>query len=182
MNKVSLILFVLTIITVALLGYFFSKNKDLLSRSDNNIKVNREISTLPSSSPSEATSSPVASPPNLNPAQVQTVIRDLVNAKNYHGLKTYMTSPAVLVTLASSDCCGNLTPEDAASQIAYLNSGVPFEFNQEASQVKTLKARNSKLSKLFIGASTKNQMVVSFGLSEKGLIEEIEMAASYELY
>lgn len=182
MNKVSLILFVITIITVALLGYFFSKNRDLLNQTDKSVKVDREISTIPSSSPSEATSSPVSSPPNLNPAQVQTVIRNLVNAKNYQGLKTYMTSPTVLVTLASSDCCGNLTPEEVASQIAYLNSGVPFEFNQEASQIKALKARNSKLSKLFIGVSTRNQMVVSFGLSEKGLIEEIEMAASYELY
>lgn len=182
MNKVRFIFFILIIATASLLTYFFSKNKDLLNKTDTTVNSSREVTALPTSSPSEASSSPVASPPNLNPQQVQTVIRNLVNSKNYKGLQPYMATPAVLVTLASSDCCGNLTPEETTTQMAYLNSGVPFEFNQESSQVKSLKSQNIKLSAYFVGISTKNQIVVSFKLNQKGQIEEVEMAASYELY
>lgn len=182
MNKISLLLLVLILISVALLGYFFSKNRELLNQTENPVNIDRQISTLPSSSPNEATSSPVASPPNLNPSQVQTLIRNLVNSKNYQGLEPHMKSPTVLVSLASSDCCGNLTPEETSSQMAYLNNGVPYEFNQDSLQIKQIKSENPRLNNFFMGISNKNEMVVSFKINQKGQIEEVEMAASYELY
>lgn len=169
------------IITVALLGYFFSKNKDLLYPTAKQPAFNREILT-PSRSPREATSSPVASPPNLNQPQVQTVIRNLMNAKNYKGLIPYMKTPTVQVIIISSDCCGELSTADAAMQMGYLNDGIPFEFNQDSDSVKKVKEKNPAFNNYFVGISTKNEQVVAFKLNSSAQIEEIQMAASYKLY
>lgn len=181
MNKLTAVLLAILIITVALLAYFFSKNKDLLYPTSKQPTFNREIS-VPSASPLEATSSPVASPPNLNQSQVQTVIRNLVNAKNYKGLIPYIKTPTVQLTLTSSDCCGELSVEDAVTQMGYLNNGVPFEFNQEADLARKVKERNPIFNSYFIGVSTINEQAVAFKLNSNAQIEEIQMAASYKLY
>ncbi|GEM_PF-5882610 len=184
MNKLTVILLTIIIITVTTLGFFFSKSKALLYDNQNTEKFDREVSVFPSSSPKDLSSSPSAapSPPNLNKAQLETVIRNQINAKNYISLTNYMKTPSVEVTLMSTDCCGSLSPEETATQMGYINNGVPFEFNQNSPEVTNVKKSNAKFNGYFLGVSTKNEQIIGFSINNSNQIEKIEMSQSYKLY
>ena len=180
MKNLVIILTVLVIILLGVAGYFIYHNQIVI----------KQLTKGASPSPAPATSQPQAttqaSPtstlsPLLTLATTQNAIKTNINAKNYQGLTAYMTDP-VNVILQASECCGPKTPAEAIDQMSYINTGVPFDFDQENSTIKNLKAKNPQLADKFIGISKGSEYLVSFGINSENKISDILMSVSWKLF
>jgi hypothetical protein len=133
--------------------------------------------------PSPLSSSPTTSPSPKNTTQdIQQNIQDAINSKNYQGLVGYMQKPKVNFIIMSSSCCEPKTPDEAAAQLDYVKDGPPFDFNQNTTLVKNLKAKNTRLTNAYIGLSKTNENLVAFTLDSNSLITQIEVSVSFKLY
>ena len=92
-----------------------------------------------------------------------------------------MTNP-VHVILEATECCGEITPQEAADNMDYINDGIPFDFNQNSEIIKTLKEKNPQLANLFIGVSQNKEHMIAFGINAQNKIDYILMAVTWKLY
>lgn len=171
-------LIVLILLLTTALGFFIFNNQKLIS----------SLKTPAATAPQESTiaaapqSTPLPSPsPTSTLIATQNAIKTAVAAKNYQNLTPYMQNPYVNFTLMSTDCCQPQTPQEASTQLSYIDSGVPFDFNQNSDVVKNVKAKKPALAGFYIGVSTSGEETAAFKI-ENNKITAIELAISYKLY
>ena len=182
MNKTIIAALVIIILILAGgLGYFIFQNQTLLSQ--------KTASPTPSSTiyyePPREIPSPIPSndaTPKITLKQLQENIQASVNSKNYQALATYMKQPKVNFSLMSTECCEPQTPDKAAGQMSYIESGIPLDFNQEADLIKTLKSKNPQLTQTFIGISKSGEQLAAFTINSDNKITAIQLSVCYNLY
>lgn len=182
MNKLLLALLVIIIlILTAVSGYFIFQNQKL-------IKILGQASPSPfaSQSPSIITGSPLSSPiispsPTISKTSLEENIKDATNSGNTAALATFMTNP-VSVIIQASECCGPKTPDEAVSQLSYINQGKPFDFNQNSPAITNIKAKNPELAGKFVGVSQFGEQLVAFGINTQSKISDIRMSISWKLF
>lgn len=184
MNKTVLTLLG-SIIAILLLvsGYFIYQNQKLagklLSPSPVATTVTQTIGQV-QNSPQPPPSPSASSKRTLK--EVQQNIEAAVNSKNYQALVGYIQTPRVNFIIMSSSCCEPQTPDEAATQLAYVKDGTPFDFNQNTTLVKNLKSNNVRLTNAYIGISQTNEQLVGFTLDTDNQIMQIEVSVSHKLY
>ncbi len=129
-------------------------------------------STLPSTSPS----------PSRTLKDIQETVQSAVNSKNYQALVGYMQKQKVNFIIMSSSCCEPQTPDDAAVKLDYAKDGTPFDFNQNTTLIKSLKAKNDRLANAYIGLSQNKEHLVAFTIDANNQITQIEVSVSYKFY
>ncbi len=93
-----------------------------------------------------------------------------------------MTKPKVNFIIMSSSCCEPKTTQEAVDSLSYINEGIPFDFNQNTTLVKTLKSKNDRLTNAYIGLSKTKEHLVAFTINDKNQISQAEVSISYKLY
>ncbi len=115
--------------------------------------------------------------------EVKTNIQDAVKSGNVAALEGYMASP-VKVILAASEGLGDRTPEQAVTDMKYLNSGTdPWDFSlpeTTLSQWQTGPYKQYFPSNAVVGKSA-NGYVVSFSFNGDGKISAIFMTSDDNL-
>jgi len=178
-RNLVIILIALVSVLLAGAGYLIFQNQQLIGKLTKQTTTPSPTATEP---PTPPQLSPTQSPsPAFSLALTQNAIKTNINAKNYQGLTAYMTNP-VNVILQASECCGPKTPAEAIDQMSYINTGVPFDFDQQLSTIKNLKAKNPQLSDKFIGISMGSEYLVSFGINSENKISDILMSVSWKLF
>jgi hypothetical protein len=119
--------------------------------------------------------------PTASPSAAQSQIKAALTSKNYAALESYMNENVSFI-LYASECCGEITATEAASQLSYLDSATaPWDFDQNnpiITKVKTQYA--SEYGSLFIGIAS-NEYLAAFGFGENGKINIIKLAVTYKL-
>lgn len=120
--------------------------------------------------------------PTVNDA-LKTTIRDAVSAKNYAALSPHLAA-SVNVVYAASEKGGNVTPAQAITDMAYLNSATaPWDFALPTTTIDDYRAgfyTSYFPSNVYVGRSA-DDMVVSFGFDSCAKINMIFIAASADL-
>lgn len=179
MKNLIIILTVLVIILLGVAGYLIYQNQIVIKQLTKQASPSPITTSQPQATP-QLTQTPTPSP-LLTQALTQNAIKTNINAKNYEGLATYMTNP-VSVILQASECCGPKTPAEAIDQMSYINSGIPFDFDQESPTIKNLKVKNSQLADKFIGISKGSEYLISFEIDDDSKIFGILMSVSWKLF
>lgn len=164
---------------VAALGYFILQNQKLIS----NLSQDKQL-TSPGTNVTESSPSTLPSPspsPTLTKQQLESNIQDAINSKNFAALETYMTTPKVNFIIMSTECCQPQTPEEAISQLNYIESGIPLNFDQNNSTIKNLKSKNERLKNAYLGISNQKEHLVAF-TTDSGKISAVEVSISWKLY
>lgn len=177
------LLIVLVIILVFLLAgaaYLIFQNQKIIRQFENPSPSPVSTPLIPSTVNPSTPVSP-SQVPILTLALTQNAIKTNINAKNYQGLIPYMTNP-VSVTLQATECCGPKTPQEAISQLSYLDEGIPFNFDQESDVIKNLKSKNPELANRFLGISINKEHLVAFTINSENKISEVRMAVSWKLF
>jgi hypothetical protein len=173
------LLLIITVVLIAGLGYFVFQNQRLIKTLSG--QSPSPASQVQAQSP-EAEISPASSPsPQLTLAAVQNTIKTSIASKNFQALIPYM-EPEVNFTLMSSECCPPMTAQEAASQMTYIEEGIPMDFNQNSEIVSVLKEKNPQLTGTFIGVSTSTEHSAAFTINAKNVIEAIQLSVSWKLY
>jgi len=183
-NKyVQIAIIILLTAAVAGAGYLIYQNQKLIKQVGN--QVNTSVPTNTSSLDDEN----ISPQPSINPSPqllnleiTQNAIKTNINAQNYEGLISYMTSPTISVILQASECCGPQTQSEAISQLTYINEGLPLNFNQDSDIIKNLKAKNPELSQKYIGISIPKEHLVAFGINSENKIADIRLSVSWKLF
>lgn len=113
---------------------------------------------------------------------VEKQIEDSINTKNYQAIKTYMTLPRVNFSLMSTECCEPMTPDEALTQLDYIEDGLPLNFDQQNATIQNLETKNPQLTNTFIGLSTGGEHLAAFTLDGNNKISAIQLSVSYKLY
>jgi hypothetical protein len=107
-------------------------------------------------------------------------IRDAVSSKNLAALASYMTDP-VTVILAASEGLGPRTPDQAVTDMEYINMGTaPWDFNLPAATIATYEAGFYKDyfdNNTVVGKSA-NKYVVSVDFDDCAKINKVFMTGS----
>ncbi len=181
MNKtLTTLLVVIVLILVAGGGYLIFQNQKLIKQLSKQEPSPSQASLATSPQPS-IVSSPSPSP-KLTLKNIQDNIQAAINSKNYQALVGYMQKPTVNFIIMSSSCCEPATPDEAATKLDYVKDGVPFDFNQNTTLVKTLKSKNERLTNAYIGIGQTKEQLVAFTLDSNNQITQIEVSISYKLY
>lgn len=117
-------------------------------------------------------------------AELKENIAAAITSKNTAALEGYMADK-VNVVFAASEKGGDVTPEQAVTDMDYLNSNAtaPWDFNLPAATLNGFKAGFYKQyfeGVTYVGQSA-NKYVVSFGFDVCGKINRIFVSASAEL-
>lgn len=169
----------LLLILIAISGFLALQNQKLLNQLAKQSPSPTPQTTQQSPSILESLS-PLPSP-KTTLKDLQENIEAAINSKNLDALSTYMTNP-VMVILQATECCGPQTPDEAVTQMAYIESGISFDFNQTLDLVKNLKSKNPELAGKFIGISKGGEQLIAFGLNDQNRIIDIRMSISYKLF
>jgi hypothetical protein len=158
----------------------------LLFQKQNMIRQTTSTSPSPISTPASLTASPsvpvTPSPaPILTLSLTQNAIKTNINAKNFQGLIPYMTNQ-VSVILQATECCGPQTPDEAVTQMSYIDEGIPSDFDQNSELVKNLKSKNPELVGKFIGVSINKEHLAAFTINSENKISEVLMSVSWKLF
>ena len=166
------------VILAATVGFLILQNQKLISKLSQ---------ASPSPSPQEtiqkAQESPQStpSPKAMALSELQENIEASVNSKNTQAMASYMTNP-VHVILQATECCGEQTPNEAVSQVSYVEPGIPFNFDQGNETIKSLKAKNPELAGTFIGISQNMEHLVAFTVNNQNKISQVRFAVSWKLF
>lgn len=181
MNKtITILLAVIILILIGTGGYLTFQNQKLVKQLSG--VGTSPSSSLPETSPSPSTLPSPISTPKHTLIDIQENIEAAINSKNYQALIGYMQKPKVNFIIMSSSCCEPTTPDDAVVKLDYIKDGVPFVFDQNTTLVKTLKAKNERLTNAYIGLSGSKDYLVAYTLDSNNLISQIEVSVSYKLY
>lgn len=82
----------------------------------------------------------------------------------------------------STECCGEITVEEAINQLDYIKGAEPFNFNQQDPLISNLKAKNERLKEAFVGISKGGEQLAAFTIDSQNKIWQIELSVSHKLY
>lgn len=94
----------------------------------------------------------------------------------------YMTTPTITFIIMSTECCQPQTPQEAITQLSYIEEGIPMDFNQENETIKNLKAKNSRLTDAYVGISQSKEHLIAFTIDQQNKISAVEVSVSWQLY
>lgn len=169
----------MVIIIALTFGYLLWQNQkliNLLSGASPSPSAQETSQKTPIASPE-----PSALPPPMTLASLQENIEAAVNSRNTQAMVSYMTNP-VHVILQATECCGEMTPDEAIAQASYVEPGVPFNFDQEDATIKNLKLKNPELANTFIGISKNMEHLVAFTINNQNKIAQIRFSVSWKLF
>ena len=175
-------LIAIIILLIASVGYFIYQNQKILKdlsgqkQSQQTPQATTQVSSKPAPSPTPLPS------PSFTLLGTQSAIKSHLNSKDYKGLIPYMTSPAVDFSLMSTECCPEQSQQEAATQMSYIENGLPLDFDQNNPQIKTLKDKNAQLKNTFIGISTAGEHLAAFTINSENKISKIQLSVSWKLY
>ncbi|OGD86077.1 hypothetical protein A2696_02635 [Candidatus Curtissbacteria bacterium RIFCSPHIGHO2_01_FULL_41_13] len=182
MNKaIPILLAIIVVILLAGGGYLIFQNQKLAKQLVKEESGPSSIS-LPQTSPSPSIAPSPSQSTKLTLKDIQENIKAAINSRNYQALIGYMKTPKVNFIIMSSSCCEPTTPDDAATKLDYIKDGVPFDFDQNTTLVKNLKAKNERLTNAYIGLSQNKEQLVAFTIDASNQITQIEVSVSYKLY
>lgn len=162
--KIPIIIIIIALVAAVSLILVYTQNK---SKKQNN--------------PSSQTSVQLPSPtPSLE--DVQKAIAEQFNAKNFTKVESSMQKPNVEVTIQSTECCMFVPPEQASSQLNYVEKGIPMDFNQNNQTIADLKTKHRELKDAFIGISKNSTQLVAFFFNKDNAVSRITMAASWKIF
>lgn len=182
MNKTSWIPLVIIILLLSAGIVFFIIQNQKLS---NQISKGPKIQSTSFPSPEAATQAAVTqtpSPKTSTLGEVKTAIVANTNQKDRFELLPFIKNGSVNFIIMSSSCCPPKTPEEAIDSLNYIDEGIPFDFDQNSTTVKTLKTKNERLTNAYVGLSKNKEQLVAFTLDSKNRITQIEVSASWKLY
>jgi len=168
------ILSALTLVGIGAGAYFLGKNtgnsnKSVITptpASGTNLRIPSPISVI----------TPTVAPQGVDKANIEAAVK----SKNYAALSTYMTNP-VSVRIEATECCQPMTPDDAASELKYLdNAKGTWNFNNEEIITGLESSFPESYGNAIIGVSSDNYLV-GFQLSAQNFISKISMSVSYKL-
>lgn len=182
MNKTLVWGFALLIlILIAISGFLALQNQKLLNQLAKQSPSPTQQTTQ--QSPSIILESPSPSPsPKTSLKDLQENIEAAINSKNLAALASYMTKPKVNFIIMSSECCQPMTPDEAVSQLSYIDEGIPMDFDQTIQLVKDLKTKNPRLAGSYIGISKSKEHLVAFTVDSQNKISQVEVSVSWKLY
>ncbi len=64
----------------------------------------------------------------------------------------------------------------------YLDDGIPMDFNQDSTIIKSIKNKNPQLADKYIGISLSKEQLVAFTIDPQNHISAILMAVTWKLY
>jgi len=147
------ILSALTLVGIGAGAYFLGKNtgnsnKSVISptpQSNTNLRIPSPISVI----------TPTVAPQGVDKTNIEAAVK----SKNYAALSTYMTNP-VSVRIEATECCQPMTPDDAASELKYLdNAKGNWNFNNEAVITGLEASFPESYGNAIIGVSSDNYLV-----------------------
>ena len=179
MKKLIIVLVIsAALIFTAVVGYLLFQNQKLSNQLT-------QKSPLPSSAETvqKAQESPQPTPSTkpMSLFELQENIKASVNSSNTQAMTSYMTNP-VQVILQATECCGEQTPDEAVAQASYVESGIPFNFDQENETIKNLKLKNPELANTFIGISQNMEHLIVFTINNQNKIAQIRFSVSWKLF
>lgn len=166
------------LIFAAAVGYLLFQNQKL---------ANQLIQQSPLPSPKETVQKPQVSTQPTPSSKLMTLlelqenIKASVNSGNTQAMASYMTNP-VHVILQATECCGEITPDEAVAQASYVEPGVPFNFDQENATIKNLKTKNPELANTFVGISQNMEHLIAFTTNSQNKIAQIRFSVSWKLF
>ena len=177
MNKQLAIAFLVVIIALLVaVGFFALQREELTSQLFQN-----STQTTPTPPRAQQPAATQEAETISSVQDLQELIEENVNSGDFSNLEPYMASN-VVVTIMSTDCCGEKTPQEAALQIDYIATGLPLDFDQETELVANLKDNNERLENAFIGISESESQLLAITLNDNNEIEAVEVSISWELY
>lgn len=123
-------------------------------------------------------------PPEESPvtrAQTRLALERALDQNNYESLVPVLADQVTL-TVAGTECCGNLPAESAATQLQYLNSAVkPWDFDDTHPLITQIKnTYPAKYQGSVLGISPNNYLMAVW-LNSENKILRIEIAANVNL-
>jgi hypothetical protein len=119
----------------------------------------------------------------LNLDEVKENLIAAIETGNYQAIESFMTDEVVVI-LEASGCCGDLSKEDAAQQLDYLNEAQgPWNFdqtNQTIMQLKEVEPEKYGPETSLVGIAS-NEYVVVFKFDDNHNVSGITMAVTYKL-
>jgi hypothetical protein len=114
--------------------------------------------------------------------QSSSAFESAVNAKDFTKVEALLADNVYYV-IDSSDCCGDITKEEAVQNFKnYIKSVKSFDFDQNQQVVRQMKVNLAEtFSKYTIGIGN-NQMVLSYQVNKLGKINNIMLSASHLMY
>jgi hypothetical protein len=186
-KSTSIVVTIIIVLLVAALGYlgwqWWTLGQDK-ARLENDVQtLNIEINNLKAQLAAKAAEKKVAAPKPCDGTITQDLkdnIRDAVSSKNLAALASYMTNP-VTVILAASEGLGPRTPDQAVTDMEYINMGTaPWDFNLSAATLATYEAGFYKDyfdDNTVVGKSA-NKYVVSVDFDNCAKINKVFMTGS----
>lgn len=114
-------------------------------------------------------------------AQTRLALERALDQGSYESLIPVMADQVAL-TVAGTECCGNLPAESAASQLQYLNSAVkPWDFDDTHPLITQIKKTYPVKYQGAILGVTPNNYLMSVWLNSENKIRQIEIAANVNL-
>lgn len=161
--KIPILIIIIVAITAAALIFINTKN-----RSKQQNKLNQESVQLPSPTPSLE--------------DIQKAVAAQFNAKNFTKIADYMQKPNVEITIQSTECCMFAPPEQASSQLNFVEKGIPMDFSQNNQTIVDLKNKHREIKDAYVGISKNNTQLVAFFFNTKNEITGVTMAASWKIF
>ncbi len=144
-------------------------------------QIATELSPTPSASQTTIVQS-LPSPKVKTLKDVQDALIANTNIKDHSAILPLLKTDTVNFIVMSSGCCPPKTAKDALDSLNYIDDGIPFDFEQNSTLVKTLKSKNERLTNAFIGLSKNKEQLVAYTIDDKNQVTQIEVSASYKFY
>lgn len=103
-----------------------------------------------------------------------------VNSKDYDKIETFLTNPINFI-IEATECCGDITPEEAANSMDYIDGVNSFDFSQDQDIVKKIKDKYSDYSNDIIGIGD-NKAVLIYHLNSEEKVDRIYLSITYEMF
>ena len=179
-NKIFLgALIVVIVVLAGPLGYFIFQNQKLVKTIQNASPATQTPKIETQANQAESPTSQTQKPLTLK--EVQDQVTASLNSANYQALGTFMNA-SVQFILMSTECCGQITKQEALDQMSYIDGGQPFNFDQNNQLIKNVKTKNFRLANTFVGISQNGEQLAAFKFDQDNKISSIELAISHKLY
>lgn len=184
MNKTTAIISAMIfLLLTSAVGYFIFQNQKLANQLEKNQKPLQSETTLKSDAPiASPTIQATPAAKILTLEELRQIIATSTNNKDHSGLLPYLKKDKIIFIIMSSSCCEPKTQSEAIDGLSYIDDGISFDFDQNSQTIKELKTKNERLTKAYVGLSTKNENLVAYTLDSKNQISQIEVSASWKLY
>jgi len=171
---IIIVLFLICLVAGGIIAYRMLSNPSQDSMTEDKMD-NTQITASPTPF-DDVTPTPAATQ-----SAIQSDIMSAIEDKTYNSLVSHMT-PSVMFEIESSEGLPAATPEEAVTNLDYLDTAVaPWNFDQNDPVILSVKDANpDEYGPLYVGIAS-NDMMVAFGFDEMDKINLIKVAATYKL-